>query len=148
MATYEEAKEEYVQKMGPELGTRYHLLWNECAYLHRKWEEFTGLFGKDQEQFDVMNGAASGFFKSVQDAFWEGLLLHLCRFADPYDIKSRKTLSLDALLHCPGVTPVSESKRLVDEARTKMQFARDWRNRFVAHRDLDFARKAGPAGRH
>lgn len=139
MPTYEEARQEYERSMGPELGTLYHLLWNQCALLHLHWDEYVELFGKDQEQFDVMNGVAPGFFKSVQDALWEGILLHLCRFADPAVVAHRKTLSLDALLKCPASKKVTLLPALVEDARKKIKFAQDWRNRSIAHLDLDYA---------
>ena len=75
MATYDEARQDYEQAMGPDLGPIYHVLWNECVVLHLRWDEYVKLFGKDQEQFDVMNSVAPGFFKSVQDALWEATLL-------------------------------------------------------------------------
>lgn len=142
MATYEEARQEYERSMGPELGKLYHLLWNQCALLHVHWDEYVALFGKDQEQFDVMNGVAPGFFKSVQDALWESILLHLCRFADPAVVGGRKTLSLDALRKCKASETITGLPKLVGDARTKIEFARDWRNRSLAHLDLNFALEA------
>ncbi len=40
MASYAEARVEYSRVMGEELGTAYHLLWNECALLHIRWDEY------------------------------------------------------------------------------------------------------------
>ncbi len=125
--------------MGPELGAIYHLLWNECAHIHSRWEEYVAIFGKDQEQFDVMNGVAPLFFKTVQDAFWESILLHLCRFADPVKVAHRKTLSLETLLGMPGCSTIPNLRLHVNDAKAKIKFAQDWRNRSLAHADLEHA---------
>jgi hypothetical protein len=125
--------------MGEELGTAYHLLWNQCALLHMCWEEYVEMFGKSQAEFDTMNEVAPGFFKSVQDTSWESILLHLCRFADPAKVSSRRTLSLDALFTMHASKQVPELEKLISEARLKIKFARDWRNRSIAHADFDHA---------
>ena len=122
--------------MGDELGHVYHLLWNECALLHMRFEEFVELFGKGQEQIDVMNETAPGFFRSVQDMYWESLLLGLCRFADSWKVAGRETLSLDQLPRLPGAQAVPKLNELVVVARVKVKFAQDWRNRSIAHADL------------
>jgi len=148
MATYDESRRDYERVMGPELGPIYHVLWNECAILHMRWNEYVELFGKDQEQFDVMNGVAPGFFKSVQDALWEATLLHLCCFADP----RKDTLSLDALVRSRASKVVPGLTALVLDAKAKIKFAQDWRNRSIAHLNLDHAlekaaRPLAPASR-
>lgn len=137
MPTYEEAQEEYCRVMGKDLGMAYHLLWNECALLHMRWDEYVEMFGKDQEQFDVMNAVAPGFFKSVQDTSWEHILLHLCRFADPAVVGHRRTLSLDALRKLTATRAVPNIDRLIEESRSKIRFAQDWRNRAIAHADME-----------
>ena len=137
--TYEEAQEDYKHVMGSELGHVYHLLWNECALLHMRFEEFVELFGKGQEQIDIMNETAPGFFHSVQNMYWETLLLGLCRFADSWRVAGRETLSLDQLPRLPGAQAVPRLNELVIAARGKMKFAQDWRNRSIAHSDLRHA---------
>lgn len=140
MPTYDECRDEYKHKMGVELGVTYHLLWNECVLLHQQWDEYVEMFGKNQEQFDVMNSVAPGFFKSVQDALWERTLLHLCKFADNRTVGHRKTLSLDTLLAFPASQQVPGLKTLVTNAKGRIKFAQDWRNRHIAHNDLEHAR--------
>jgi hypothetical protein len=137
VASYAEAQVEYVCVMGEELGKAYHLLWNECALLHIRWDEYVEMFGKSQAEFDTMNEVAPGFFSSVQDMSWESILLHLCRFADPAKVGPRRTLSLNALLAMPASQKVPELGKLVSEARLKIKFAQDWRNRSIAHTDLE-----------
>jgi hypothetical protein len=138
--THDEARQDYKQVMGEDLGTVYHLLWNECAILHMHWEEYVDLFGKGQDEFDVMNEAAPGFFKAVQDMYWESTLLHICRFTDPYKVGPRLTLSLEQLTMMPLALAVPNLKALVDSAREKAKFAKDWRDRSLAHTDLEHAK--------
>jgi hypothetical protein len=152
MPSYAEAREEYCRVMGDELGTAYHLLWNECALLHMRWEEYVEMFGKTQAEFDTMNEVAPGFFKSVQDTLWESILLNLCKFADPRRVGPRRTLSLAALLTMNASQTVPRLTYLVSEARSKIKFAQDWRNRWIAHADLEHAldktvRPLAPASR-
>lgn len=123
--------------MGKELGTAYRLLWNECALLHMRWDEYVEMFGKTQAEFDTMNEVAPGFFKSVQDMSWESILLHLCRFADSAKVSARRTLSLDALLLLSASQKVPGLKNLVSQARSKIKFSQDWRNRLIAHADFE-----------
>ena len=139
MATYEESRDTFKKSMGEELGGIYHRLWNEFALLHMRWVEFEELFGKDQERFDVMNEIAPGFFKSTMDMQWENLLLYLSRFADGHTVRYRKTLSLETLAKCAASKYVVGLDDLVSIAREKIKFAQDWRNRLIAHLDLDHA---------
>jgi hypothetical protein len=139
MPSYAETRKEYCGVMGEELGATYHLLWNECAHLHMRWNEYVEMFGKSQAEFDTMNGVAPGFFKSIQDMSWESILLHLCRFADPAKVGPKRTLSLHSLLIIPASKNVPELERLVSDARSKIKFAQDWRNRSIAHADLEHA---------
>ena len=124
MASYVEAREEYCRAMGKELGTTYHLLWNECAHLHMRWNEYVEMFGKSQTEFDTMNEVAPGFFKSVQDMSWESIILHLCRFADPAKVGLKRTLSLDALLTMPASQKVPELKKFFIFSGTYLQRSR------------------------
>jgi hypothetical protein len=140
LGTYGEMRQEYTEAMGAKLGKLYHILWNDCAHVHVKWDEFVELFGTDdQRQFDVMNGVAPGFFYSVQHALWEGILLHLCRLTDPAVVAHRKTLSLEALLKEDKCKDIFDLKERVRTAKERTTFARDWRNRVLAHSDLEYA---------
>lgn len=107
------------------------------ALLHMRWDEYVEMFGKSQDEFEIMNAVAPGFFKNVQDMSWEHLLLHLCRFADPARVGHRRTLSLDAIAKLPESKVVPHLTRLVETAQAKIKFAQDWRHRAIAHADLE-----------
>jgi hypothetical protein len=132
----EEVQQRYVTAMGQDLGQLFHLLWNECAWLHLKWSDYMILFGNRPERVLLLNQAAPTFFKLVQDAIWEDTLLHICRLTDPPKSSGRDNLTLRRLL---GLVPAEirpDVDSLLQLAILKSEFARDWRNRKIAHRDL------------
>jgi hypothetical protein len=90
-------------------------------------------------QLEIANQAAGTFFYVVQKTMWEGVLLHLARMTDPAQSMRRKNLSVTALL--PLVKPEfqAEAAPLTDAALRDSAFARDWRNRYIAHKDLPLA---------
>jgi len=148
MAEYspEEVKQRYVAAMGKDLGEVFHLLWNECTWLHWKWSDYETLFGTKPERVDLLNQAAPSFFWIVQDAMWRDILLHLCRLTDPPKSCGKDTLTLRRV---PDLVPLRLRPKvdlLLREILRKSEFARDWRNRLIAHTDLDHAldRRAAP----
>ena len=135
----DEAKAQY-EKMGEALGSQFSALWQEVAWLHMKWGEFVELFGTSSERVDLLNQAAPSFFHLIQDTLWENTLLHLTRLTDSPKSVGKPNLTIQNL---PELATNSLDKvniqRLVDIARDKTEFCRDWRNRHIAHRDLDLA---------
>lgn len=95
--TAEEVDARLVAAMGKRLGTIYYRLWNECAWLHWKWREYETLYGTNSSRIELLNHAAPGFFRIVQDTLWEDVLLHIARLTDPPKVASRETLTLRAL---------------------------------------------------
>ena len=136
----DEAREKDIAEMGPELGPVYHELSNECAWLHLKWQEFVELYGTQPERIDLLNAAAGVFFRVVQDALWDDTMLHLARLTDRTESFGKTNLTLLGLPALIGDAEFREEiQSLVKEARSKTDFARDWRNRRIAHRDLSLA---------
>ena len=138
--TATEARADYERRMGVELGSRYALLWQELAWIHRKWEEYVVLFGTSPERVALLNEAAPSFCRLIQDSLWEDVLLHIARLTDPPASVGKSNLSLPALaalVDRPSTKAEVEAKILVCLASTA--FARDWRNRHIAHRDLRLA---------
>jgi hypothetical protein len=137
----DEAKNANVAKMGNELGELYSALWQDVANLHFDWREYVELFGAKSTRIDLMNETAPHFFRLVQDRLWETTLLHLARLTDsaesPGKGGERTNLTIKAL---PELIDDAEFKdrliKLIDDAMKLTGFARDWRNRRIAHRDL------------
>lgn len=138
-----EAENEHITKLGPDLGPVFHVLWNDRAWLVVKWQEYREMFGSSAEQVELLN-SASLFFQIVQDTLWQDILLHLCRMTDPPKSMGRENLtlrSLPDLISDPAFG--AEVALLVEQAIGTTAFARDWRNRHIGHRDLALALKSG-----
>ncbi len=134
-----EVESRYVRAMGSELGKVYFRLWNECTWLHWKWAEFVTLFGTKATRVELLNKAAGGFFRIVQDCLWENVLLHICRLTDPPRSKGKDNLTLQRLPNMVSPSLRPEVQQLLAVVLTKSDFARDWRNRQISHQDLRLA---------
>lgn len=144
ITTGDEARQEYLTLMGQELGLLFYELYNEFAWLHLRWHQYRILFGTRAERIDLLNAAAGLFFRVVQDSLWDETLLHICRITDKSIIAGHETLTirvLPSLVTDPAL--VVELKVLVADALTKSKFARDWRNRRIAHASLALAVRQG-----
>ncbi len=138
--TADEAKADNVRAMGEELGLLYDALWQQVAWLHRKWSEYVVLFGTKESRIALLNQTAPSFFRIMQDSLWEDVLLHVARLTDPPKSAGRGNLSLQRL---PDAISHEETRATVGakivKAQAASEFCRDWRNRHIAHRDLRLA---------
>lgn len=135
-----EHKTQCIEQMGPHLGAVYSEVWQEVARLHKKWADYVALFGTNPERIELLNRAAPSFFRSVQDALWENTLLHLARLTDRPRSAGKDNLSIRLLAQLVADTAIGTStSSLAQEALNATAFARDWRNRRLAHADLDLA---------
>jgi len=140
----DELRTEHIAKMGARLGAVYHFLSNECTWLHLKWNEYTQLFGKRPERVELLNSAAGSFFRIVQDVMWDDALLHIARLTDPPGSPGKDNLTIQALPDLIDDASLrSDVERDVHAALQQSDFARDWRNRHIAHRDLALALQHG-----
>ena len=143
----DETRQEHINRMGAELGPLYNALYNEVGWLHFKWAEYVVLFGTKPSRVELLNNAAPRFFRMVEDALWEDTLLHISRLVDSPKSAGKEKLSLLLLIdtaeqHLPE-NVAARVRSLADTAREKAEFCRDWRNRHIAHRDLDLALRDG-----
>lgn len=130
--------------MGAELGSLYSLLWQELAWIHSKWSEYVELFGTSPERVELLNEAAPSFCRLIQDTLWDGVLLHIARLTDPaasFGKPNVSLLAMAALIDRPDTKDKTE--RRIAACRQSTAFARDWRNRSIAHRDLALALSSG-----
>jgi hypothetical protein len=142
--TSDESRLRSIAAMGEPVGSIYSQLWQELAWLYRTWAEFVALFGTKESRVTLLNEAAPAFTRIVQDALWEGVILHIARLTDPPKSMGKTNLSVcaleDAISDPELKAKVSSS---VKDALLASEFCRDWRNRHLAHRDLDLALKRG-----
>ena len=133
----EQVKDEHISKLGEDFGSIYNALYNECVWVNLKWQKYTGLFGTSEKRLEILNRTAPTFFGVVQGALWDDTLLHLCRLSDPPKSMGKDNLTIQLLP--PYITDESfrnEISTLINEAIDVTSFARDWRNRLIAHKDL------------
>ncbi len=135
----DEVEQEYVAALGPHLGELFYHLRNDTIWLNLKWQEFTILFGSSPSRVDLLNRAAPAFFRIVQDALWEDALLHIARLTDPPRSAGKDNLTLTRLpeLVTPEIRPRVDAQ--LGAVLDLVEFARDWRRRHIAHRDLALA---------
>lgn len=139
----EEAKQEYISMMGEPLGSQFAELVQDIGQLHRTWFEYRELYGKKKSRVQLLNDTAPNFFRMVQDRLWEMLMLHIARLTDPpYSMgnKNKTNLTLRGLPDLISDAQLSaQVKQLCEAASVAVEFAKDWRNRHIAHRDLKLA---------
>jgi hypothetical protein len=137
----EQEKQGYIAEMGEPLGTQFAELRLDIASLHLTWLEFVELFGTKTSRIELLNNAAPHFFRMVQDRLWEAVLLHIARLTDrPESFRGKTNLTLQNLPALIDDKKLKEEvKKQCDAAVTAAKFALDWRNRRIAHRDLDLA---------
>jgi len=136
--TAEEAKANYVKKMGDALGTQFAELWLEVENLSAAWGEYVELFA-EPDSVVVLNQTAPAIFRIIQVFLWEHMLLRIARLTDPPTSgKGKENLTI---LNLPSLVEDRGEKAKLDElasiAKSKTEFCRDWRNRHIAHRDLE-----------
>ena len=134
--TEPQMKDLYIRFMGAKLGEVFHYLIQEAALLHLKWNEYVTLFGKDKEQIDVLNSAAVGFFWLVEG---RRCGMTCCSTSRAFVDRRRDVLTVQSL---PKLAPAEIRAGTNDHVKTldaAASFARDWRNRRLAHRNIDIA---------
>lgn len=137
--TPEQVRQDHLAKMGDPLGGVYHELQNELTWLYLKWGEYVELFGTSPERIDLLNKSSPSFFRIVQDSLWENILLHIACLTDPPRSAGKDNLSVQRL---PPLVDAKTAETLASQiaiAKGKTEFCRDWRNRRIAHRDLNLA---------
>ena len=136
----EQVAESYAQSMGAELGAVFHALSTELTWVHWRWQQYRILFGDKESRLDMLNDAAPFFFRVVQDVFFDDTLLGIARLAGPPQTIGKQNLAITRLpLLIKDSLLQAEVTDLVLSAKATADFAFDWRNRHIAHRDLSLA---------
>ena len=136
----EQLLEQHIRDMGTDLGTLYNALMNEVAWVHAKWTQYQQLYIHSPERIALLNKVAGHFFRIIQDALLEDIILHLVRLTDPPKSMGRDNLTLCSLPSFISDPPqTTEVNDLIEAAQVACKSARTWRNRRLAHRDLDLA---------
>jgi hypothetical protein len=136
----EEIRERCISSLGPDLGGLHYALWNEIAWLHLKWAQYVTLFGATPQRVELLNRAAPLFIRIIQDTLWDDAILHLTRLTDSPQSMGKANLTIRRY---PVLVTDTAWRAELDDAVSRAvslaEFARDWRNRHLAHRDLRLA---------
>lgn len=145
----DEVRSEYISVMGQELGTSFYELYQKLVELHVIWQQYRQLFGGDPETVHLLNRTSGLFFKIVQDELWDSVLLGVSRMTDPPTTGKKKNLTIQSLPPLISDTKLQrEVQDLCDKALVAAEFAREHRNKRIAHQDHDYFsnRNSGPLG--
>ena len=138
--SHEEVRERYIEKMGRELGEIFHVTSSELVWIYWRWNQYIILFAGEKTRVDRLNEIAPFFFRIIQDVLFRDTLLAIARLVGPPESVNKPNLTIRRF---PALLADQESKNqlvaLVDEAVDSAEFAVDWRNRHLAHRDLDLS---------
>ncbi len=143
--TAEETLAAYKAAMGERRGAVYYALYCDLVWLNARWHEFRDLFASGAETIALLNRHGPFLFKAVQDTFWEYTLLTIARMTDPARTAGNENLSVNLLVELiddPDLkTKANDALAICME---KAAFAREHRNKRIAHRDLGHALKEAP----
>jgi hypothetical protein len=137
-----EIEQQHLQAFGPELGPVYHALYNEVLWLHMKWLEYRKLYGGSSERVKLLNSTSPFFFYVVEEVIREDVLLHIARLTDPAEQGKERQQNLTLLRLTEKVADrelAEQIRGLVKTAKMLARFARTWRNKRLAHVDLDYS---------
>ena len=137
--TAEEVRERHIATMGAELGELFFLLKQQLFQQFIQWNEYVDAFGTNEQCIELFNKVAGGFARSVQDALWADVLLGLTRITDPPKSVGKDNLSVARVPDLLDGDLQGSIAQQVKAASDSTAFARDWRNRYLAHRDLSHA---------
>jgi len=136
----DEVEQEHLETLGPTLGPLYHALHNQVAWIHAKWLEYRKLYAKSEERIEFLNRTARFFFGIIQTTIWDDILLHISRLTDPPKRGKFENLTLLRLPDAVTDKKLADDLRvLIDECLDRCQFARDWRDKRIAHNDYFLA---------
>lgn len=135
----DEIRAEYLSSMGEELGANFYELHRKLVELHILWQQYRQLFGDDTETVHLLNRTAGLFFKIVQDELWDSVLLGISRMTDSPATGKNKNLTIQSLP--PLITDLAlgvEVQSLCEKAVDSAEFAREHRNKRIAHQDHNY----------
>lgn len=139
-------RENNIETLGQDLGELYTELWQDLARLHLKNEEYLALFSADPARFELLNRTAPRFFRLIQSSLWNDILLGITRISDKRSTSGNANLTVHRLPELNLYTDITDDLNLLlIEVNRSTEFARDWRNRHIAHRDLTLALQDQPA---
>ncbi len=136
----DQTRQQIIDSLPGGAGQLFHLIWSEVVALNLNWNTFVELFGKSQEQVEVLNYCAASFFFRTQLLFWDDAFLRLSRLTDNPGKAGQENATLPLLLDRlqPHLSPDSYAvlTDLLQKIKTNVVKIRFRRNKAIAHSDL------------
>lgn len=138
ITTAEDIRQRVIDRLGSEFGDYFFHLDQSVIGLVSLWDLYRSLFGTNKERVDLLNQASGYVTRAIQDSLHERIILGVCQISDPYDSRGRKNVTVLGLPkflpepeHCIAMVP------MIDAVKASTSFARDLRNKMIAHSDLE-----------
>ncbi|MGC9259642.1 MAG: hypothetical protein ACP5I8_06125 [Phycisphaerae bacterium] len=150
----------------PNLGNEATVFFNHARHLHRQWTAFEQLFvdykltaRSERPDNILLMGHARELFDAVKLALINDVIMTIARLTDPKQTRNKRNLSIEHMVEysrnlmmnrAGGPLEVVQAKRLqrlqVHHIRVKKLTPkiRDFRNKLLAHLDLDTATGKAP----
>ncbi|MEM1366342.1 MAG: hypothetical protein AAGH82_11400 [Pseudomonadota bacterium] len=131
---------EYQKRFGQVFGATFYKIEAHRVQLEVSWRYHEYLFGNGPEMVDMLNERAGAFFGHYQSMIFDHVLLGLSRLSDPPQSFGKTNISMATLSnHLPKSDLQPDFDEMVIEYCNRVEFARDWRNRVIAHNDYALA---------
>lgn len=136
----EEVRAEHIRVLGHKLGEEYNALWQETVWLHFEWQQHEKLFSQSREILDTLNELAGAFFWTTQRVFFEHTMLSISRLTGPVQSSGKHNLTIKRLPRLTSDAAFAvELDELIKHHEASWTFTKPWRNKLLAHRDLNTA---------
>ncbi|MBZ9988441.1 hypothetical protein LB572_15190 [Mesorhizobium sp. BH1-1-5] len=122
------------------LGNDYGLAFYHCCQelwrVSSSWDRYEALFGS-QERVNLLNESGGSFWHAIQGVLLEHVLLGICRLSDTAGTGQRRNLSVWTLVELDPLRYKGRLKQRAETASRRASFARTWRDKRIAHNDLE-----------
>jgi hypothetical protein len=136
----DEIRQRNMNVMGQDFGELFTILSEELTWMCIRWEQFRKLYADKPSRLELLNSSASFFFGVIQQVLWEDTLLAIARLAGPIKSAGKANLALRRLLPLiPDANLRTRVESILARIEGKAAFAIEFRNRQIAHRDLDLS---------
>ena len=118
----------------------------EISKAHMYWSHFRALFTESQQTVEILNESAGGFFRHIQEIYFDYAILHIGRMLDPAQTKVNKVpkdnFTLEKLhkelKSCLDQNSYDQANLIFSTIRKKYAASfKHWRNRTIAHMDYE-----------
>lgn len=131
-------------KIPNELSEVFLRLQNELLILYTKFNSFKTLYCTSDENIELLDSSAEGFFVMHGDILRDDMMLSICVLTDPAstNVKGEKRCNL-TLKHLKSLVPdkdpslADELNQLLESSKSTWDSFRSHRNQRIGHYDLD-----------